>query len=216
MGSRLEIKVCGLNTVEAARAAVRAGADWLGLVLAPSVRRVAPAEARALLEAVAARWVGVFVDEEPRTVARLARELGLAAVQLHGSETPETCRAVRAETGLPVWKAVCRPDGSEVIAPWWDSADVVLLDSGAGAGRPLAWSATRLPPPGERPVPIFLAGGLAADNVARAIAALSPDGVDASSRLERAPGDKDPARIEAYVAAARGATRPEPTGTPSL
>jgi len=215
VGRELEIKVCGLNTVETAHAAVRAGAHWLGLVLAPSVRRVAPAEARPLVEAVAARWVGVFVDEEPRVVARIARELGLAAVQLHGSESPETCRAVRAETGLPVWKAVRRPGGPEAIAPWWEVADVVLIDSGAGTGRPLPWSRMAVPPPGERPAPVFLAGGLAADNVGRAIAALRPDGVDASSRLERAPGDKDPSRIEAYVAAARVAARVEPASAPS-
>jgi phosphoribosylanthranilate isomerase len=210
VGHHLEIKVCGLSTVETARAAVRAGADWLGLVLAPSPRRVYPDDARELVGEVEARWVGVFMDEEPGVIARLARELGLTAVQLHGAESPAACRAVRAEAGVPVWKGVRWSGDPQSIELWSEAADVVLFDSGSGSGRPLPWSEIRIPPPGARPARAFLAGGLAADNVAWAIATLRPDGVDASSRLERAPGDKDVSRIEAYVAAARAAELPDP------
>lgn len=205
MGHRLEIKVCGLSTAETARAAVRAGADWLGLVLAPSVRRVDPDHARALVGEVEARWVGVFVDEAPGVIARLARELGLAAVQLHGGESPAACRALRAETGVPVWKGVRWSGDPGSMERWSEAVDVVLFDSGPGSGRPLPWREIRIPPPGARPARVFVAGGLAADNVAQAVAALRPDGVDASSRLERAPGDKDVSRIQAYIAAARAA-----------
>ena len=202
--------MCGLSTVKTARAAMRAGADWLGLVLAPSVRRIEPDDARMLVGEVEAPWVGVFVDEEPGVIARLARELGLSAVQLHGAETPAVCRAVRAEAGVPVWKGVRWSRDPQSMERWSEAADVVLFDSGAGSGRPLPWSEVRIPPPGARPARAFLAGGLAADNVARAVAALRPDGVDASSRLERAPGDKAVSRIEAYVAAARAAELLDP------
>ncbi|HUP20621.1 MAG TPA: phosphoribosylanthranilate isomerase [Gemmatimonadota bacterium] len=208
MSASIRIKVCGLTEPAGARAAREAGADFLGIVFAPgSPRRLDPARAAALVARVPAAWVGVFVDPVPSDVARIAGALELAAVQLHGDESPDRCREIRAAAGVPVWKAL--GPGAGPLEDWAEAVDAVLLDSGAGGGRPLPWRDLAARLERRRPaVPLFLAGGLEASNVAEAIAVLAPDGVDASSRLERSPGLKDPARVRAFVAAARAAWAP--------
>ena len=137
---------------------------------------------------------------------RSADRLGLAAIQLHGRETPDTCRAVRVRAGVPVWKALDATAGF-ALDDWEGAADAVLLDRVAGGGLPLDWIelVARLPR-GDRTPPVILAGGLDAENVALAIETVRPDGVDASSGLERAPGEKDPERIRAFVRRARTAS----------
>ncbi|MDX1622537.1 MAG: phosphoribosylanthranilate isomerase [Gemmatimonadota bacterium] len=206
------MKVCGISDPASARAAVEAGADYLGLVFAPSVRRVTPGQAARLVGDVEASWVGVFVDPRIAELERLAADLDLAALQLHGAESPELCREARRATGRPVWKAVPWSGGSARLEPWESAADAVLLDAGeagrGGTGDTLPWErlATRWPP-ARRTVPLVLAGGLGPGNVRRAIEVVAPDGVDASSRLEDAPGRKDPAKIRAFVRAAREVAR---------
>lgn len=212
MTDGIEVKVCGITEVAAARAAVDAGADHLGLVFAPSVRRTTRDGAAALVEAVPASWVGVFRDPRIAELVRLIVDLDLAAVQLHGRESPEFCREAGEATGRPVWKALRWNGDPAKIEPYAGAADRVLLDAArGGSGRTLPWTeiADRMPP-GRRIAPIVLAGGLGPGNVARAIEVVSPDGVDASSRLESAPGRKDPEKVRAYVIAARrGASRKE-------
>ena len=200
------IKVCGITSEEAARAAVEAGVDHLGLIFCPSPRRVTEERAAELTGSVPAAWVGVFAHESPDEVARTARALGLAAVQLHGGESPEECRAVRELAGVPVWKAVSaaregEEDGYEA------AVDALLLDArGGGSGLTLDWARVgERYPTSRRIVPILLAGGLSPENVARAIEEARPDGVDASSRLETSPGMKDPRRVAEFVRRARDA-----------
>jgi phosphoribosylanthranilate isomerase len=203
---RFRIKVCGITSEDAARAAVAAGADHLGLVLCASPRRMTIERAMALTAEVPASWVGVFADSTPSDVARAARSLALAAVQLHGNETADACRSVRERAGIPVWKTVDPgiPAAGEAYA---GAVDALLLDHGSGGGgRPLDWSAVAARfPLGRRPLPVILAGGLDPDNVARAIREARPDGVDASSRLESAPGIKDPDLVRRFVSRARAA-----------
>lgn len=211
MNTPITVKVCGITDPAAARAALEAGVDYLGLVFARSPRQVDPATAERLVEVVAADWIGVFVDPDPAGVVDAVERLGLHAVQLHGGESPETCRAIRLGCGRPVWKAIrwnLDPDRFDAYA---EVADALLVDAArgdrfGGTGRTLPWErlASRLP---DRPrrIPVVLAGGLDPDNVAAAIDAVDPDGVDASSRLERAPGQKDPDRVRRFVAAARAA-----------
>ena len=198
------IKVCGITSEDVARATVAAGADHLGLVFCASPRRVTIERAVALTVEVPASWVGVFADASPSEVARAARSLGLAAIQLHGSETPDECRAVRERAGIPVWKAV-DPGFPAVEEGYLEAVDALLLDSErGGSGRALDWAAVAARfPRGRRPLPVILAGGLDPDNVARAIREARPDGVDASSRLESAPGVKDPALVRRFVSRAR-------------
>ena len=99
---RVRVKICGITSVADARVAVRAGADAIGLVFAPSPRRVTPATARAITRTLPP-WVtpvGVFVNASPAVIAALVRRCGLGAVQLHGDETPAMCRAVRRTVAM--------------------------------------------------------------------------------------------------------------------
>ncbi|CAN5245390.1 MAG: phosphoribosylanthranilate isomerase [Gemmatimonadetes bacterium] len=209
----IRIKVCGVTDPNAAMAAVAAGADFLGLVFAASIRGVSPDRARRLVSGCPARWVGVFVDPSIEEVSGIASTLDLAALQLHGRESPGFCRDLRSATGRPVWKALPWTGAADSVHPYDDGqvADAILLDTpaslgeeGGGTGRALPWKeiAERMPPE-KRSVPLFLAGGLDSTNVRRAIDIVRPEGVDASSRLESAPGVKDPALIRAFVTAAR-------------
>lgn len=209
MDSPISVKVCGITDADAGRAAVDAGADYLGLVFARSPRRLTPNAAERLVEAVPAAWVGVFVDPDPDQLRQTAERLGLHAVQLHGSESPELCRAIRLACHRPVWKALRWDTGARTVEAYAASCDALLLDGTdgdrlGGTGRTLPWDrlAVRLAARPRR-TPVFLAGGLGPENVDEAVRAVDPDGVDASSRLERTPGRKDPDLVRRFVAAAR-------------
>ncbi|MCS6801637.1 MAG: phosphoribosylanthranilate isomerase [Chloroflexota bacterium] len=199
------VKICGLRDPAAVEAAVEAGAEFIGFVFAPSPRRVAPEEAAALRRRVprgGPQIVGVFVNEAPATVRAIADTVGLDIVQLCGAESPQ------AEWGRPVIRAI-RPAGRipwRALAPWVAGGARLLVDSFkpgtfGGSGELGDWGlAARI----ARRWPILLAGGLRPDNVAAAIAAVRPWGVDVSSGVETA-GRKDPAKIRAFVDQARAA-----------
>ncbi len=215
------VKICGLRQAEHALAALEAGADWLGLVFAPSRRRVTPAEAATIARAMrahprgrTARLVGLFVNETPAAIKHIAAECDLDYLQLSGDEPP----AIAAHLHLPVLKSL-RLTGDETEAAWLALADrqlrpdvafrvLPLVDahvagSYGGSGQQADWSvAADL----ARRQPLLLAGGLHAANVAAAIAQVQPCGVDVSSGVETG-GVKDSGRIADFVAAARQATR---------
>jgi phosphoribosylanthranilate isomerase len=213
--SRVFVKICGITSPADALAAVEAGADAVGLVFWPgSPRAVTTDKARE----VAAELppfvvkVGVFVDAGHDEMARVADAVGLDLLQLHGGEPPE------ALPGLPrrVLKAIAVGEGFVAADALRYEADAagLLLDTHTestpgGTGRVFDWSLARAVR--ERSRFLVLAGGLSADNVAAAIAAVRPHGVDASSGLERAPGKKDHARVRAFVDAVRAAT-PDASG----
>ena len=202
-------KVCGVTCPEDAVHAARAGANAIGLIFAPrSPRCLSPERAREIGEALpeGVLRVGVFVSESPQFVADTARLAGLDVVQLHGAETPSDCDAVRAASGegIQVWKAV--GIGSEFDAGSLSaySVEAFLLDTakdGASGGTGVTFS-WHLAVPAKSHGRVVLAGGLAADNVAAAVRAVQPWGVDASSRLEASPGVKDPQKVASYLAAA--------------
>ena len=206
---RLFVKVCGITSPEDAVAAAEAGADAIGLVFWPgSPRAVTAEQARAIgdvLPPFVVR-VGVFVDAGRDEMARIADSARLDLLQLHGEEPPE------AFDGLPrrALKALRVGEGfaPEDALRYEGRAAGLLLDAHAagapgGTGRAFDWSLAR--GVRERSRFLMLAGGLAPDNVRAAVAAVRPDGVDASSRLEAAPGKKDHARVRAFVEAARAA-----------
>ena len=216
---RTRVKICGITQPQWAAAAAEAGADAIGLVFAESPRRVTAREARDIIRALPP-WVapvGVFVDERPGEILRLADETGITVAQLHGDEPPETL----AELGrLKVVKAF-RVGGEEDLAAAreWKTkserlgrpADGYLIDARVaggpkgGSGQTANWGlAARMIIEGFRP--LVLAGGLTPDNVAEAIAAVRPWGIDGSSGLETGPGLKSPEKIRAFVDAARRAT----------
>lgn len=210
----MEVKICGITRREDARAATEAGADYLGFVFADSPRRVDPGSVGELTAGLSVARVGVFVDRSPASVRETARTAGLGAVQLHGHEPPEACRRLSSD-GLTVWKAL-RPRSVEELVEgvgrYRDRADAILVEGhspeaagGVGAGFPHEWIEA-LEGSGSR-FPLVLAGGLTAETVAEAVRRVRPEVVDVSSGVERRPGVKDPARIHAFVAAARAAGR---------
>jgi phosphoribosylanthranilate isomerase len=206
---RLFVKICGVTTPEDAVAAAEAGADAVGMVFWPgSPRLVAIDAARAIGAALPpfVTRVGVFRDAERDEMARVADAVGLDLLQLHGDEPPEALDALprRALKAVRVGETFA----PEEALRYEGRAAGLLLDTRAseapgGTGRTFDWSLAR----GVRKHARFLllAGGLGPDNVRAAIRALEPDGVDASSRLEKAPGLKDHARVRAFVEAVRAA-----------
>lgn len=193
-------KICGITNLEDAQAAVGAGASALGFNFYPiSPRFIAPREAARLLETLnSAVWkVGVFVNEPRDQVQKLAGELGLDAVQLHGDESPE-----EYPEGLRVWKAA-RVHSTFCISDWDRCpAEALLLDSAengvyGGSGRSFDWALCA-----GSIKKIIIAGGLGADNVKHAIEQARPWGVDACSRIESSPGKKDHVKMASFLKAA--------------
>lgn len=204
---RTRVKICGLTTAADAAAAVRAGADAVGVVLAKSPRRVTLEQAEAVLAAVpplVAR-VGVFVNAESGFVSEAAQRLSLDLVQFSGDESPEACAAAP----VPVLKVmhVGTSFDSSVVEPYRGLVAAILLDTLAkdargGTGEAFSWRSVH-----ELPAwaPVFVAGGLAPHNVGDAIRTLHPFAVDVSSGVEAAAGVKDHSKIDAFIAAVRAA-----------
>src|SRR5438067_2157969 len=218
------VKICGVRTVQHARVVAKAGADMVGLVFAASRRRVTPAEAREVTAAAYARrprFVGVFVNEDPDVIGRLAGELRLDLVQLSGDEAPEECARLR----VPYFKVVHVRSGMAAqdvrrIAQRYRDAAAIVLDAGdrrqaTGDRRdapPTAYGGTGLaldPALAAEVVRRFdglvmLAGGLRPETVATVVRTVQSWGVDVSSGVET-DGAKDEAKITAFVAAAKEA-----------
>lgn len=208
-----QVKVCGLTRRADAEVAVGAGAAFLGVVLAPGgARSVSAAHAAALFDGLPVRRVGVFVNATLAELCRDARVAGLDVLQLHGDETPERIGELRARGPWKIWKAV-RPRGGtefvDAVERFAPGVDGILLDGWSphargGTGAAFPWEEIaplrHLLPAG---VELIAAGGLRADNVARAALLLRPTVVDVSSGVERTPGIKDPDAVRAFVSAAR-------------
>lgn len=212
------IKICGVTRTEDVRHVVDAGADAIGLnFYARSPRHVGLETARALTELMppAVARVGVFVNAPLDMIATTARTLALNYCQLHGDEPPELAREL-AE--WPVIRAVrCRAADVNSVVQWVDRCReaggklaALLIDAYqpgqfGGTGAVADWSllATfrRLLPD----LPLVLAGGLTAENVAQAIQMAGPDAVDTASGVESSPGVKDPDKTVRFVTAARQA-----------
>lgn len=207
-----EIKICGLSTPETLDAALAAGADWVGFVrFARSPRHVELEAGRLLSERARGRAgrVVLLVDPDDAAVAAAVEAMAPDLIQLHGRESPERVAAIRAATGLPVMKALGVASRADLAALHsYAVADRLLLDAkpppGAalpgGNGIRFDWD---LLAGAALPAGTMLSGGLDADTVAEALARTGLGAVDVSSGVESAPGIKDPARIAAFVTAAR-------------
>ncbi len=214
------VKICGLTTPETLRAAVEAGADFVGLVAYPrSPRAVSALRATAVLEGAgmtregASKVVAVTVDADDVLLKEIADWIAPDFIQLHGSETPERAAQVRAITGAGIIKCipVSSPADLDATAGWNDAADHLMFDARTpegsslpgGMGVSFDWSIMQ----GRTFArPWFLAGGLNAGNVGSAVALSGAPMVDVSSGVERAPGVKEPALIAAFVEAVRAAS----------
>lgn len=203
---RVTVKICGLTSAADSRAAIAAGADYLGFVFFPASRRcVQPADLAWIRDLSGAHKVGVFRDQAPAEVARLRDEAGLDLEQLHGHESGGECDALggveRVIKAVPVAGAV---DWGEV-ARWARSARIVFdtpSPSGGGTGRTFDWSTLTTRP---FALDFWLAGGLRPDNVAAAIEQVHPCGVDVASGVEVEMGRKDAATMRAFIGAVRAA-----------
>lgn len=208
--TRTRIKICGLMRPEDAAAAVAAGADAVGVVLAPSKRGVTLEQAERVLAGVpeAVARAGVFVDAPIGDVIEATRLLGLRAVQLHGAESAGYCRTVSHSAAVVKAVRVGADFDPHPLEAYRDVVAALLLDTlvpgqEGGTGQVFDWmlAAGRMP----RWARVVLAGGLAPENVADAIRLMRPYAVDVSSGVEDAPGVKNRELMERFVAAVRAA-----------
>ena len=203
---RTRVKICGLTNLEDALMAAEAGADLLGFIFADSPRRVEPLAVQKIIAALPplVRTVGVFVNEKPETILEIAGRCRLDYLQLHGKETPADClllddrkiiKALRIGTGEPF------PD----FDLYGEQCEIFLYDTlvpgmAGGSGLTFDW---QLLDHGRAGRYFILAGGLSPENVGQAIEMVRPWAVDVSSGVEREPGRKDRAKIEAFMNAVR-------------
>ena len=203
----VKVKICGLTNVEDALAAVEAGADLLGFVFwENSPRYVTIETAREIARQLppAAQRVGVFVDARVEQVMFSLRICDFGALQFHGQESPSFCQQFSVMT-IKAFRV--RDAGSLQALAGYDT-DAFLLDSQVegqpgGTGETFDWSLAAAAKKSGKP--IFLAGGLTPQNVAAAVRAAQPYGVDVSSGVESAPGKKDRQKMRDFVAAVRAA-----------
>lgn len=208
-----EIKICGLSTPGALRAAAEAGADLVGFVFFPaSPRALTPAQAGALSASLPGgpQRVGLFVDPEDALIEAVLAAVPLDILQLHGGETPARVAGIRARFGRPVMKAIGIATEADLsqIDDFAGVADRLLLDAKppteatrpGGNAEAFEWRLARLK---KIPLPWLLAGGLTPANVAEAIRIAGAPGVDVSSGVERAKGVKDEGLIRDFIRAVR-------------
>ena len=188
------VKICGITNLEDALAAAEGGASALGFNFWPRSPRYVTAEsARRVIERLPATvWkVGVFVDEDPATIAQIAREAGLDIAQLHGEE-----KAANFPPATRVWKAIRIRGDFDTASINQYPAEAILLD-GPANGVTFDWKLAA-----GVSKKVIIAGGLDAENVKAVIEQAKPWGVDACSHLECAPGRKDHGKMAQFLKAA--------------
>jgi phosphoribosylanthranilate isomerase len=209
------IKICGLKTPAALDAALDGGADLVGFVFfPPSPRHIGFEAARTLGERVQARArkVAVSVDANDELLKSCIAALRPDLLQLHGREPPERVAVIRSRFGLPVMKALPITERADLssVHLYGNVADLLMFDARApreatrpgGLGKAFDW---RLLENLALRVPFMLSGGLDAGNVGEALRTTRADGLDVSSGVEHAPGEKDADKIRAFIRAAREA-----------
>ena len=208
----VQIKICGVTNIRDARACTELGASMIGLnFYTQGPRYIEPQAARRIVEAIphSVQAVGVFVDAIADEIRSIANAAGMQCVQLHGDFSPETCRELARE--FRVIRAFCtdarfRPKETALFSECDILVDAHHPDLRGGTGLTCDWPAARATLPFARF--LILSGGLNAQNVGQAVAAVAPHAVDVCSSVESAPGAKDYRAIENFVAAVRMAERP--------
>jgi phosphoribosylanthranilate isomerase len=212
----MRVKICGITNAADARAAISAGADFLGLIFAPSRRRVTFEQARRIIQSFPRfkSWVGVFVDEDPVVVSSVVCGLGIPIVQLHGTETPADCAKIAQITKhwktnrscggkVRIIKVLRIRSARDVLKiKQYKGACGILLDTyikgkPGGTGKTFNWQWARRARKFRKK--IFLSGGLNPENVSAAVKAARPYAVDVSSGVEARPGKKLRARLRAFI-----------------
>src|SRR5918996_1484652 len=215
------VKIFGLTHPPGPNPPVEGGANLLGLVFYPPSPRALSREVAADLAAHAPgdrTLVGVFVDPDDALLDQVLARVRLDAVQLHGAESAERVRAIKARTGCAVIKALQVAEAGDLapVSSYAAVADMILFDARppkepgrlpGGNGLAFDW---RLLQDLRLARPWLLSGGLSVDNLAAAVRLCRPPAVDVSSGVERRPGQKDPAKIRRFLALARTVGAPEP------
>ena len=211
----IQVKICGINSVESADAAVRAGADFTGLVFHPkSARALNMEQARALSDRMKGRTriVALMVEPDDAALKAVVATAKPDFIQLHGKESVARISDIRSMTGLPVIKVLSVAEASDLAAAsqYEAVADMLMFDAKApenatregGHGVAFDWQLLN----GRTfSRPWLLAGGLNAENVARAVSISGAPGVDVSSGVETSPGVKNPEMIRTFIENARNA-----------
>jgi phosphoribosylanthranilate isomerase len=214
----LIVKICGLSTPEALEVALDAGADMVGFVFyPPSPRHLDFVHACSLATRVRGRAqkVALTVDADDMLLNAVMAAVQPDMLQLHGAESPTRVRVIRRSFFVPVMKAlpIAAKGDLDAIDRYAGVADHLLFDARApreatrpgGLGQAFDWHLLENVDSG---LPFMLSGGLDADNVGEALRITRAAGVDVSSGVERAPGEKDPDKIRAFIRAARAAAKP--------
>ena len=221
----VSVKICGLTSIDDARAAISAGADLLGFnFYRSSPRFIEPQAAAEIIKSIRTEvrvnnrspsMVGVFVDASIEDVTRITDEADLDGIQLHGEESAEYCRRLKdLRPRKFVVKAFTARSNAGVESARGYPADAIMIDAfdeklRGGTGRVADWSfARKMVQLAPR---VFLAGGLSPENVAEAIASVRPYGVDVCSAVEAAPGRKSAERMRQFVDAVRSSKLEEET-----
>ena len=197
----VKVKICGITNATDATFAVRAGADALGFNFVPgSPRRIEPAKVKPIVMELPpfVASVGVFADSDPVKIIEIMDFCGLGYVQLHGHETPLVCEKLK---GRKILKAIRIRSEEDLRELQHYQVDGFLLDAyvkgtQGGTGVSFDWDIARA---ASRFGKIILAGGLRPENVAEAVAAARPYGVDVASGVEEAPGKKSKRLVEAFI-----------------
>jgi len=221
------IKICGMTNRADALAAAEAGADAIGMLFAPSTRRVSIEQGREIACALPphVEKVGLFYDESASTIEEIADDVGLTAVQLHGDESPDFVAGLFRGDGrrshVRVFKTIhVTHDVPPDVGPYLhdDIVDAFLLDtvvkdpvtgvvSRGGTGHTFDWFRNgALVEQLAARTRVIVAGGLSPVNVGDAVRIMHPWGVDVCSGVEREPGKKDLHKVREFVTAARAAT----------
>lgn len=205
----MKIKFCGIRRLEDVTAVNLCQPDYMGMILSGGFRRsISQEQAQRLVQeklaAIAA--VGVFVNESSETICRMAEQLHLQVIQLHGNESAEQIQTLQQKTGLPVWKALRIGTLEDLEAVGTNPADCLILEgkTGAGIGGTGVCADWELLARHSWNRSFFLAGGLQPENVLEAIATVSPTGVDFSSGIEE-DGVKSLRRMKQLMTLIRGA-----------
>jgi len=200
---RVRVKICGITRVEDAQLAARLGADALGLVFYPGSRRAVDIPCALDIRRVVPAFVslvGLFVNPDRKQVTDVISQIHLDCLQFHGEEDARFCSSF----GLPYMKAIRVREGQDPLTLIADHKDAcaILLDAYdprevGGTGQQFDWEiARRCVLHSDRP--IVLAGGIRAENAARAIRQVTPWALDLSSGVETVPGLKDPVQLQSF------------------
>jgi len=214
----VKIKICGITNEKDAIWATNLGVDYLGFNFYKlSPRKISPKLASQIIRKLPnfVQPVGVFVNEEIKTILRIVKKCNLSLIQLHGEETAEYCQKLKDEMSKvkrQIIKAFRMRDeeGLKVLPEYTDKADYFLLDTyvpgmEGGTGETFNWDLAIKARDLVAPKPIFLAGGLTPDNVAEAVEKVKPYGVDVASGVERLPRRKDYEKMKLFITKAKKA-----------